>query len=73
MTARSEDYQTDTVFASPQPGQRVFADINANGIFDPGGKDWRQGDLTHRDLRQVEGCSCTKHPGHCVTDGFTYS
>lgn len=38
LTARSEDYQTDTVFAAPQPGQRVFADINANGIFDPGGK-----------------------------------
>ncbi len=38
LTASSPEYQTDTVFAAPQPGQRVFADINANGIFDPGGK-----------------------------------
>lgn len=38
LTARSDTYQTDTVFASPKPGDRVFADINANGIFDPGGK-----------------------------------
>ena len=39
LTARSDTYQTDTVFAAPKPGDRVFADINANGIFDPGGRN----------------------------------
>jgi phosphodiesterase/alkaline phosphatase D-like protein len=39
LTASSADYQTDTVYAAPKPGERVFADINANGIFDPGGKN----------------------------------
>ena len=38
LTAASDTYQTDTVFASPKFGDQVFADINANGIFDPGGK-----------------------------------
>jgi len=38
LTASSDTYQTDTVFPAPKPGGQVWADINGNGIFDPGGK-----------------------------------
>ena len=38
LTASSDSYQTDTVYAAPKPGAQVWADINGNGVFDPGGK-----------------------------------
>jgi uncharacterized repeat protein (TIGR02543 family) len=38
LTASSDSYQTDTVFAAPKAGSQVWADINGNGVFDPGGK-----------------------------------
>ena len=38
LTARDESYQTDTVYPAPKSGDQVWADINGNGIFDPGGK-----------------------------------
>ena len=38
ITATSDTYQTDTIYPTPKPGDRVFADINGNGVFDPGGK-----------------------------------
>ena len=32
-------FQANTLFPKPGPGQAVWADVNGNGIYDPGGKN----------------------------------
>ena len=38
LTTTDPNYQVNTVFYSPEPGSGVFADVNKNGVSDPGGQ-----------------------------------
>lgn len=38
ITADPTTFQTNTWFTSPRPGQMVWADVNGDGIYNPGGK-----------------------------------
>lgn len=38
ITADPTTFQANTLFATPKPGDLVWADVNGNGIYDPGGK-----------------------------------
>ncbi|MEY2939612.1 MAG: hypothetical protein RIS58_599, partial [Actinomycetota bacterium] len=37
LTTTDPNYQVNTLFYNPEPGSGVFADVNKNGISDPGG------------------------------------
>lgn len=56
LTARSDTYQTDTIFPAPAPGSVVWPDVNANGVLDPGGRG---------------GDKAISHIIFCVTNGLT--
>ncbi|MFM8815143.1 MAG: hypothetical protein ACKOE0_03920, partial [Actinomycetes bacterium] len=38
LTTTDPNYQVNTVFYSPEPGSGEFADVNKNGVSDPGGQ-----------------------------------
>ncbi|MEN9746049.1 MAG: hypothetical protein RL729_521 [Actinomycetota bacterium] len=38
LTTTDPNYQVNSVFYSPEPGSGVFADVNKNGVSDPGGQ-----------------------------------
>ena len=38
LTADPTTFQANTLFPKPGPGSAVWADVNGNGIYDPGGK-----------------------------------
>ena len=39
ITADPTTFQANTLFPKPGPGNAVWADVNGNGIYDPGGKN----------------------------------
>ena len=39
LTADPTTFQANTLFPKPGPGNAVWADVNGNGIYDPGGKN----------------------------------
>ena len=54
ITTTDPNYQVNTVFYSPEPGSGVFADVNKNGVSDPGGQGG--GDLGDKSISHIVVC-----------------
>ena len=66
ITTTDPNYQANTIFGGPQPGDIVWADVNRNGVFDPGGRG-KDKSISHIIICAKSGSSASPTPTRSAT------